>query len=137
MQDDTDAINKAISDGNRCGEKCYGSSVKNAIVYFPGNSTLKLPLYILRTSSQLLTVGKGTYLVSAPIIALYGTQMIGNPNALPTIKAAPSFLGLGVISTDVYTGGGTGIDGRDQEYYINTVRIPYTMIANEESSSYM
>jgi hypothetical protein len=47
--------------------------------------------------------------------------MIGNPNARPTIKASPSFLGLGVISTDVYTGGGKGPDKLDQEWYINTV----------------
>jgi hypothetical protein len=40
---------------------------------------------------------------------------------LPTIKASKDFIGLGVISTDVYTGGGKGIDGLDQEYYINTV----------------
>jgi hypothetical protein len=40
---------------------------------------------------------------------------------MPTIKAAPGFLGLGVISTDVYVGGGKGVDGRDMEYYINTV----------------
>lgn len=34
-QDDTVAINNAITDGNRCGENCYGSSVKGAVVYFP------------------------------------------------------------------------------------------------------
>ena len=63
----------------------------------------------------------GTYLVSSPIVAYYGTQMIGNPTSRPIIKAAPSFLGLGVISTDIYTGGGKGIDKLDQEWYINTV----------------
>lgn len=34
-QDDTAAINKAIADGNRCGENCYGSSVIGVVVYFP------------------------------------------------------------------------------------------------------
>jgi hypothetical protein len=33
--DDTAAINKTISDGNRCGGKCGSSSFKGALVYFP------------------------------------------------------------------------------------------------------
>ncbi len=98
--DDTDAINKAISDGNRCGADCYGSSVKSAVVYFPS----------------------GTYLVSKPIIAYFHTNFIGNPTTRPTIKAAASFVGLGVITTDVYyPEGGTGIDRNAREWYINTV----------------
>ena len=40
---------------------------------------------------------------------------------MPVLKATNEFIGLGVISTDYYTGGGTGADGLDQEYYINTV----------------
>ncbi|KUJ07893.1 pectin lyase-like protein [Mollisia scopiformis] len=108
--DDTKAINAAIQDGNRCGPKCYGSSTKNAIVYFPG--------------------GNRTYLVSSPIIALYGTQMIGDPNDRTIIKATKRYLGLGVISTDVYTGaGGQGVDGLDPEYYINTANF-YRQIRN-------
>jgi hypothetical protein len=99
LQDDTKAINDAIRDGSRCKKGCYGSRFKNAIVYFP----------------------RGTYLVSSPIVAYYGTQMIGDPTSRPIIKAAPSFLGLGVIPTDVYTGGGKGPDKLDQECYINTV----------------
>ncbi len=91
--DDTDAINKAMSDGNRCGNKCGASTVKPAILYFPG----------------------GTYLVSSSIPAYYNTQMIGNPNDIPIIKAAKSFVGLGVISSDVYTGGDNGEEG----WYIN------------------
>lgn len=35
VADDTDAINRAISDGNRCGANCAGSTVKGAVVYFP------------------------------------------------------------------------------------------------------
>lgn len=34
--DDTDAINRAITDGNRCGANCASSTVKAALVYFPG-----------------------------------------------------------------------------------------------------
>jgi hypothetical protein len=41
---------------------------------------------------------------------------------MPKLKAAANFVGLGVLSTDFYTGGGKGIDALDQEYYINTVR---------------
>ena len=91
VTDDTAAINSAISDGNRCGSDCGSSSIKNALIYFPS----------------------GTYLVSTPIISLYGSQLVGNINDYPTILAAPSFVGLGVISSDVYLASG--------EYYIDTV----------------
>ncbi len=41
----------------------------------------------------------------------------------PTIKAAASFVGLGVLSTDHYAeSGGNGIDGNAKEWFINTVR---------------
>jgi glucan 1,3-beta-glucosidase len=36
--DDTAAINRAISDGGRCGKYCKSSSVKGALVYFPGGN---------------------------------------------------------------------------------------------------
>ncbi|KAF2673840.1 pectin lyase-like protein [Microthyrium microscopicum] len=107
ITDDTKAINEAMQQGNRCGEKCYGSTTKNAIVYFPS----------------------GTYLISSQINSYYGTQMIGNPNRKPILKAAGSFVGLGLISTDVYTGGGIGSDGQDQEWYINTANF-YRQIRN-------
>lgn len=90
VTDDTAAINAAIAWGNRCGNNCGSSSVKGALVYFPA----------------------GTYLVSSSIISLYGTQLVGNPNNFAVILAAPSFSGLGVISSDVYTATG--------EYYLDT-----------------
>ncbi|CAK7207075.1 hypothetical protein SEUCBS139899_009883 [Sporothrix eucalyptigena] len=100
-KDATAAIQRAIDDGKRCGEKCNGSSTKNAIVYFPA----------------------GTYLVSSTIKVYFGTQIIGDANNLPTIKAPSSFVGLGVLSTDMYvTNGGTGPDGLSLEWYINTAR---------------
>jgi hypothetical protein len=44
------------------------------------------------------------------------------PNDIPVIKAASSFVGLGVISTDFYVDkGGLGVDGLAKEWYINTV----------------
>jgi len=99
-KDDTDAINKAISDGERCGENCGGSTIKGATVYFP----------------------PGTYLVSSSILAMYHTQLVGDPENLPIIKAAPSFTSLGVISSDVYTGQKNPRwgDDVDDEWYLNT-----------------
>lgn len=47
----------------------------------------------------------------------------------PTIQAAKNFIGLGVLSTDEYTGGGVGIDGRDQEWFVNTANF-YRQIRN-------
>jgi hypothetical protein len=105
--DDTAAIQKAMIDGNRCGENCHGSTTKNAIVYFP----------------------PGTYLVSKSIEMPFGTQAIGDANSRPTILAASRFIGLGVLSTDKYTGGGAGSDGLDQEYYVNTANF-YRQIRN-------
>jgi hypothetical protein len=107
VKDSTDQINKAIKAGNRCGANCYSSSTKNAIVYFP----------------------PGKYLVSSSIISFYGTQLIGDANDPPQIIASDMFVGLGVIKTDVYVGGGKGIDGRDLEYYINTANF-YRQIRN-------
>jgi len=108
LQDSTQAIQRAIDDGKRCGAACNGATTKNAIVYFP----------------------PGQYLVSSSISIYFGTQIIGDANNWPTIKAAPSFVGLGVLSTDVYVAnGGTGPDGNALEWYINTARF-YGQIRN-------
>jgi glucan 1,3-beta-glucosidase len=48
----------------------------------------------------------GTYLVSAPIIDYYYTQIIGNPNCMPVIKASSSFTARWVIDGDAYQPGG-------------------------------
>jgi len=77
-----------------CGKGCNGSTTKNTIVYFP----------------------PGTYLVSSTIAMPYGTQVIGDANDRPIIIAASSFVGLGVLSNDEYTGAdGKGTDGGDPE----------------------
>lgn len=83
------AIMKAMGNTTRCARGCNGSTTKNAIVYFP----------------------PGNYLVSSTIAMPFGTQVIGDANTRPTLVAAPSFVGLGVLSNDEYTGG----DGGDQE----------------------
>ncbi|KAK0746794.1 pectate lyase superfamily protein-domain-containing protein [Schizothecium vesticola] len=107
ITDDTAAIVEALENGRRCGKRCNGSTLKNAIVYFP----------------------PGTYLVAFSLALPYGTQVIGDANNWPTLKAARRFVGLGVLSTDEYTGGGDGIDGLAQEYYINTANF-YRQIRN-------
>ncbi|OTB02057.1 glycoside hydrolase family 55 protein [Hypoxylon sp. CI-4A] len=84
--DDTAAINKAISDGNRCAPgSCSSSSTTNAVVYFPA----------------------GTYLVSSSIIDYYATNLIGNPNNMPILKATAGFTGFGVIDGAQYQSGGS------------------------------
>ncbi|KAF9893487.1 hypothetical protein FE257_010799 [Aspergillus nanangensis] len=95
VTDDTAAINKAISDGGRCGPNCGSSTIYPAFVYFP----------------------PGTYLVSSPIIQYYNTEFYGNPLDYPTILAASSFVGLGVITSDVYTGDTT-------EWYSQAIQLP-------------
>lgn len=89
-KDDTDAINNAISSGNRCGQGCDSSTVSPALVYFP----------------------PGTYLVSKPLVQLYYTQFVGDAVTVPTIKAAPSFQGVAVIDSDPY-------DNSGANWYVN------------------
>ena len=79
--DSTNAINAAITDGNRCGLGCDSSTVTPAIVHFP----------------------PGTYLVSKPLIQYYYTQFIGDAITPPTLKAAANFVGVAVIDSDPYT----------------------------------
>ncbi|KXG46668.1 Pectin lyase fold/virulence factor [Penicillium griseofulvum] len=90
VADDTEAINKAISDGGRCGANCGSSTIYPAVIWFPA----------------------GTYLVSTSIIQYYNTQFLGDPLYVPTILAASSFVGLGVVTSDVYV-------GDEEEWYVN------------------
>ncbi|KAK3495223.1 pectate lyase superfamily protein-domain-containing protein [Neurospora hispaniola] len=82
--DDTEAINKAISDGKRCGKGCSSQTTTPALVYFP----------------------PGTYVVSKPLIQLYYTQLVGDAVSPPTLQAAPNFEGMAVIDSDPYEDGG-------------------------------
>ena len=84
MTDDTVALNLAISSGNRCSPgSCEESSTSPALVYVPD----------------------GTYLVSGPIIDFYFTQIIGNPNNMPTFKAVKTFNGFALIDGNPYRPG--------------------------------
>ena len=70
MTDDTDAINTAISSGGRCAPgSCASTTVTPAVVYFP----------------------PGIYMINDSIIDYYYTQLIGNPNCLPTLRAFSTF----------------------------------------------
>ena len=83
--DDTEAINNAISSGNRCGQNCDSSTTTPALVYFPS----------------------GTYVVSKPVIQYYFTQMVGDALSPPVLKAAPGFQGMAVVDADPYTDTGS------------------------------
>ena len=78
VTDDTDAINRAISDGNRCGPGCTGSTKTPALIYFP----------------------PGTYMVSSPIINFYYTHLIGHPGCLPVLKATADFDGRWLLDAN-------------------------------------
>ena len=89
MTDDTDAINLAISDQGRCGPGgCASSTTTPAVVYFP----------------------PGIYMINSSIIDYYYTQLVGNPNCLPTIRAFSTFAAsngsLGMIDGDKYLANG-------------------------------
>jgi len=85
--DDTVAINNAIADGGRCGKGCDSSTITPALVYFPA----------------------GTYLVTKPVVAMYYSQLVGDPLNMPTIKGAPSFQGIGIIDSDPYEPDGRSV----------------------------
>ena len=83
--DDTAAINRAISDGDRASpESRRTSTTTPALVYFP----------------------PGTYIISESIVDYYFTQLVGNPNNRPVIKATPEFKGMGLIDGDKYQNDG-------------------------------
>ncbi|ESK92896.1 glycoside hydrolase family 55 protein [Moniliophthora roreri MCA 2997] len=102
VTDDTDAINNAISSGNRCGGSgCHSSTVTPAIVFFP----------------------KGTYLVSRPINTYYYTQLIGDAKSPPTLLASSNFDGMAIIDADPYIPGGGGAQWfTNQNNFFRSVR---------------
>ncbi|KAJ7760810.1 exo-beta-1,3-glucanase [Mycena olivaceomarginata] len=99
VTDDSDAINRAISDGSRCGNQtCQSSTLTPALVYFPNR----------------------IYLVKKPIIPYYYTALVGDALNRPTLRASSDFNGIAVIDADVYTGATTGAwncPSSDHEWY--------------------
>jgi glucan 1,3-beta-glucosidase len=86
-----------MSSGGRCapGSACKSTTTTPAIVYFPA----------------------GTYLISSSIIDYYFTQIIGNPNSLPVLKASPTFSGFGLIDGNQYQAGGVLGFGATNVFY--------------------
>lgn len=88
--DDTDAINRAIAEGNRCGQNtCDSSTTTPAIVYFPA----------------------GTYKVSSSIVMYYYTQMIGDAFNRPRIQGSANFNfsgNIALLDADPYVPNGNG-----------------------------
>ncbi|KAJ6504338.1 exo-beta-1,3-glucanase [Mycena vitilis] len=79
--DDTDAINRAISDQGRCGNlTCQSSTIEPALVYFPA----------------------GNYVVTKPITPYYYTALVGD-------FKNPPHVGIAVIDADVYSGASTKV----------------------------
>ena len=107
VSDDTVALNLAISSGNRCNPgSCEESTTSPALVYIPG----------------------GTYLVSAPIVDFYYTQIIGNPNDLPILKAAKTFTGFALIDGNPYQPGNVAHPTGPLSY--NPTNVFYRQIRN-------
>ena len=111
VTDDTDAINNATADGNRCGLGCDSQTTAPAIIYFP----------------------PGTYVVSTPLILYYYTQVIGDANNLPTIIATPDFYGIGIFDSDRYLPFGANWYQNQNNFYrqirnfiLDTTQVPPT-----------
>lgn len=67
---------------NTCADSLQASTTTTpAVVYFPS----------------------GTYLISSSIIPYYFTQLIGDANDVPTLKASAGFTGFGLIDGNPYT----------------------------------
>lgn len=95
ITDDTVAIQNAMSSGGRCGDGCKSDTTTPAVVYFPS----------------------GTYLLSTSIKNDYYTQIIGNHNNLPVLKAAPGFSGFGLIDGNPYGSNGQLRVGATNVFY--------------------
>lgn len=82
------------------------------------------------TKPALIFFPSGTYLLSSPINPAYLTQLIGDPNNLPVLKATANFGGFGVIDGDPYytqslNWGSTTVFYRQvRNFVIDTTNIP-------------
>ena len=100
--------------GGRCGRGCPSSTTTPAVVYFPA----------------------GTYILSSPINQAYFTQLVGNPNSLPTLRATSGFGGFGIIDADPYytqnlNWGSTNVFYRQiRNFIIDTTAVPASSAMN-------
>ncbi|KAI9887851.1 MAG: hypothetical protein M1823_000373 [Watsoniomyces obsoletus] len=95
VTDDTVAINRAISSGNRCGKGCDSTTTTPAIVYFP----------------------PGRYLVHSPIIQYYFTQLIGDALEPPTLLPTANFTGIAVIDANPYDNTGQNWHANQNNFF--------------------
>jgi glucan 1,3-beta-glucosidase len=79
IADDTAAIQQAMTANSSClNGICPAGTTTPAVVYFPA----------------------GTYLISSSIFPSYMTQIIGNPNDMPVLKAVATFNDSHLIDGD-------------------------------------
>lgn len=121
VTDDTEAINRAISDAEgaavkRCGNDpwCDSTTIAPAIVYFP----------------------KGTYKVSKPVQMYYYTQVVGDILNRPVISAAPEFEGMAVLDADPYnsTGGNWWTNQNNFFRQVRNLEIDLTAMPEEKGA---
>lgn len=84
QSNDTEAINRAVADGDRCGQNCSSTFVKSTVIHFP----------------------PGEYKICSPIIQFYHTQFVGHPVNRPTLKGRDNFKGIALIDANPYMAGG-------------------------------
>ena len=75
----------------------------------------------------------GTYLLSASLIDYYETQLVGNPNCLPVLRATANFTGgFGVIDGNRYGPNGLGFGSTNvfyrqvRNFIIDMTNVPST-----------
>lgn len=66
--------------------------------------------------------------MSAPLVDYYFTQIVGNPNSLPVIKATSNFSGIALIDGDQYQPGNAANPGGSLGY--NSTNVFYRQIRN-------
>ena len=84
VTDDQPAIQRAIDDGDSCGNGCSATSKLGAVIYFP----------------------PGTYKINSPLVQNYFTFFVGDPNNRPTILGKDDFNGMALIDTNPYGANG-------------------------------
>ena len=74
-------------------------------------------------------------MISSSIIDYYYTQIIGNPNCIPTLKATANFTGFGLIDGDLYGANGLGYGSTNvfwrqvRNFYLDMTAIPANLSA--------
>ena len=98
--DDTEAIQRAISDGDRCSIDCDAKDVRPVTVYLPSGSYLISSTISLSPGTEILGNVSFIRVVASNGFVLMSTQ----PEELPRLVAAPSFVGGALLASSVYTG---------------------------------